>query len=70
MKLARKIIGVQQPPDEQAGRADVTTKFHNITSRAALQYCFQLAQQSAKFFGINLVGDDGIFGEEVVGDHY
>ena len=26
MKLARKIIGVQQPPDEQAGRADITTK--------------------------------------------
>ena len=40
MKLTGKIISVQQPPDEQTRRADITAKFHNVTSRAALQHYF------------------------------
>ena len=70
MKLARKIIGVQQPPDKQAGRADVTAKLDDISCRAASQHRFQLPQQDAEFFGVNLVRNDGIFGKELVGDHY
>lgn len=70
MKLAGKIISVQQPPDEQTRRANITAKFHNVASHAASQHRFQLPQQDAEFFGVNLVGNDGMFGEELIGDHY
>ena len=70
MKLTGKIIGIQQPPDKQAGRANITAKLDDVSCRAASQYLFQLSQQDAEFFGIDLVGNDGIFGEEVIGDHY
>ena len=70
MKFTSKIISVQQPSDKQTSRADITAKFHNVTSRAASQHRFQLPQQDAKLFGVNLIGNDGIFGEELVGDHY
>ena len=70
MKLTGKIIGIQQPPNEQTRRADITAKFHNVASHAASQHLFQLPQQDAEFFGVNLVRNDGIFGEELIGDHY
>ena len=70
MKLARKIISVQQPPNELSSRAYIRTKLDDVACRSALQHLFQLPQQDAEFFGVNLVRNDGIFGEEVVGDHY
>ena len=70
MKFTGKFIGVQQPSNKQTRRADITAKFHNVASHAASQHLFQFSQQDAEFFGINLLGNDGIFGEELVGDHY
>ena len=70
MKLTGKIIGVQQPPNEQTSRTDITTKLDDVSCRAASQHLFQFSQQDAEFFGVNLVGNDGTFGEKVVGDHW
>ena len=70
MKLARKIIGVQQPPNKQTSRADITAKLDDVSCRAALQHLFQFPQQHAKFFGVDLVRNDGVFGEELIGDNY
>ena len=70
MKLTGKIIGVQQSPNKQTSRADVTAELDDVSCRAALQYLFQLPQQGAELFGVNLVRNDGIFGEELIGDHY
>ena len=70
MKLTGKIIDIQQPPNKQTCRADITAKLDDVSCRAASQYLFQFPQQDAKFFGVDLVGDDGIFGEELVGDHW
>ena len=69
MKLTGKIIGIQQPPDKQAGRADITAKLDDITRHAATQDLFQFSQQHAQLFEVYLVGNNRVFGEELVGYH-